>query len=395
MPGALEGIKVLDLSRVVAGPMCAMILGDLGADVVKIERPGTGDDLRTWGPPYAQTESAYYLCLNRNKRSLTLDLKSPQGRSILMQMAQEADVLIENFKTDDLEAKDIGYEALRECNPALIFCSISGYGRTGPDRQKPGYDFAIQGRGGYMSITGQPDGPPTKVGLPIIDVLAALNAAIAILAAVHTRSVTGKGQLIDIALLDAEVACLVNQASNYLIGGEKPTRWGNANPNVVPYESFKAKDGWFNIAVGNNVQFERLCRALGLSELADDAQYTSNALRVKNRGSLIPALAEKVEERTVDEWLEILDREKVPADPILDVDEVFSDPQVLARDMLVTMPHPTIGSVRLAGNAIKMSDYPVSYRRHPPLLGEQTDEILTELGFRPDAIDVLRSEGVI
>lgn len=395
MPGVLDGIRVLDLSRVVAGPTCAMILGDLGAEVIKVERPGGGDEVRSWGPPYAGTESTYYLGLNRNKRSLTLNFKSPTGREVLSRLAREADVLIENFKTGDLDRAGLGYEALSALNPQLIYCSISGYGRTGPDRSKPGYDFAIQGRGGYMSITGDPDGPPMKVGLPVIDVLAALNAVVGILCALRAREVTHKGQLVDVSLLDAEVSSLVNQGSNWLMGGVIPHRWGNANPNVVPYQAFKAADGWFNVAVGNNEQFARLCDALGAPELAADPRYASNALRVEHRDTLIPRLHELLADRTVAEWLDILCQAGVPADPIQDISQVFADPQVLAREMLVTMPHPTLGSVRVAGNAIKLSDNPVTYRRHPPLLGEHTAEILGEIGHTVDEIRVLRSEGVI
>lgn len=395
MPGVLDGILVLDLSRVVAGPTCAMVLGDLGADVIKVERPSGGDEVRSWGPPYSGTESTYYLGLNRNKRSLTLDFKSSSGREILRRLLHKADVLIENFKTGDLDRAGFGYEDVHSLNPRLIYCSISGYGRTGPDRFKPGYDFAIQGRGGYMSITGEPDGPPTKVGLPVIDVLAALNAAIGILGALRERDTTGEGQLVDVSLLDAEVSSLVNQGSNWLMGGIVPQRWGNANPNVVPYQAVKAKDAWFNIAVGNNEQFKRLCSALGSPELADDPRYASNALRVENRDSLIPLLFERLKEKTAAEWLDILCRAGVPADPIQDISQVFADPQVLAREMLVTMPHPTLREVRLAGNAIKLSRNPVTYRRHPPLLGEHTEEILGEMGHTADEIRVLRSEGVI
>ncbi|NLE73871.1 MAG: CoA transferase [Actinobacteria bacterium] len=395
MPGVLEDIKVLDLSRVVAGPTCAMILGDLGADIIKVERPGSGDEVRHWGPPYAGTESVYYLGLNRNKRSLSLNFKSPAGKQVLRRMAREVDVIIENFKTGDLERAGLGYEDLSRENPALIYCSISGYGRTGPDKNKPGYDFAIQGRGGYMSITGQPDGPPTKVGLPVIDVLAALNAAVGVFSALRVREATGRGQLVDVSLLDAEVSALVNQGSNWLMGGMVPQRWGNANPNVVPYQTFRSMDGWFNVAVGNNDQFARLCDAIGAPLLAEDPRYATNDLRIQNRDALVAALTEKFRTRPTAEWLQILSQAKVPTDPIQSIDQVFSDPQILAREMLVTMPHPTLGEVRMAGNAIKLSDNPVSYRRHPPLLGEHTEEVLGEFGHTKEEIRVLRSEGVI
>lgn len=372
-----------------------MILGDLGADIIKVERPGSGDEVRHWGPPYAGTESVYYLGLNRNKRSLSLNFKSPAGKQVLRRMVREVDVLIENFKTGDLERAGLGYEDLSRENPALIYCSISGYGRTGPDKNKPGYDFAIQGRGGYMSITGQPDGPPTKVGLPVIDVLAALNAAVGVFSALRVRETTGRGQLVDVSLLDAEVSALVNQGSNWLMGGMVPQRWGNANPNVVPYQTFRSMDGWFNVAVGNNAQFARLCDAIGAPLLAEDPRYTTNDLRIQNRDALVAALAERFRTRPTAEWLQILSQAKVPTDPIQSIDQVFSDPQILAREMLVTMPHPTLGEVRMAGNAIKLSDNPVSYRRHPPLLGEHTEEVLGEFGHTKEEIRVLRSEGVI
>jgi len=395
MPGALDGITVLDLSRVVAGPTCAMMLGDLGADVIKVERPSTGDDARAWGPPFRGTESAYYLGLNRNKRSLTLDLKSERGRDILLELAADADVLVENFRTGTTERMGISYDDLRAINPGLVYCSVSGYGRTGPDADRPGYDFVIQGRGGFMSITGERDGPPMKVGLPVIDVLAALNAAVGILAALYHRSITGEGQFLDVSLLDAEVSSLVNPGSNFLIGGSIPGRWGNANPNIVPYQAVKAKDKWFTIAVGNNTQFARLCSALGAPEMASDPRFASNAKRVENRGALVEAMFAHLKERPAAEWLAILRREDVPADPIQDISEVFADPQVLAREMLVTIPHPTLGEVRSAGSALKLSETPVHYTRHPPLLGEHTEEILASLGHTQGQISALRKEGVV
>jgi formyl-CoA transferase len=395
MPGALEGIRVLDLSRILAGPMCAMTLADLGADVVKVERPGSGDDVRQWGPPYAGTESAYYLALNRNKRSITINLSAEAGRNIVRQLAAQSDVVVENFKTGALDGMGLGYCDLSAGNPGLIYSSITGYGHTGPDKGKAGYDFAIQGRGGIMSITGEPDGQPMKVGLAIIDVLAALNACVGILASLHVRSQTGRGQHIDIALLDSECACLTNQASNYLVGGMNPGRVGNSNPNIVPYQAVKASDAWFNIAVGNNQQFARLCAALGAPELAADSRFAGNPDRVRNRQELVPLMAERFQQRTVTEWLDILRKENVPADPINSIPQVFSDEQVLAREMVVDMPHPTVGSVKLVGSPLKLSNNPVSYVRHPPLLGEHTDEILGELGYSDEEITHLREEGAI
>jgi formyl-CoA transferase len=395
MAGALEGITVLDLSRVLAGPLCTMMLADLGAEVIKVERPGEGDETREWGPPWAGDESAYYLSVNRNKRGITVDLKAEEGREVVRRLAATADILVENFKTDTLDTMGLGYDDLAPLNPGLIFCSITGYGQTGPDRDQPGYDFAIQGRGGIMSITGEPDGQPMKVGLAIIDVLAALNACVGILASLHVRSQTGRGQHIDIALLDSECACLTNQASNYLVGGMNPGRVGNSNPNIVPYQAVKASDAWFNIAVGNNQQFARLCAALGAPELAADSRFAGNPDRVRNRQELVPLMAERFQQRTVTEWLDILRKENVPADPINSIPQVFSDEQVLAREMVVDMPHPTVGSVKLVGSPLKLSNNPVSYVRHPPLLGEHTDEILGELGYSDEEITHLREEGAI
>ncbi len=395
MAGALEGIKVLDLSRVLAGPLCAMMLADLGAEVIKVERPGGGDETREWGPPWAGTESAYYLSVNRNKRSITIDLKSDRGRDLVRRLARDADILVENFKTGTLERMGLGYESLRAENPGLIYCSITGYGQTGPDADQPGYDFAIQGRGGIMSITGETDGPPMKVGLAIVDVTAAQNAAIAVLAALEARRRTGEGQMVDISLLDSQVAWLINRASNYLVGGAVPKRYGNAHPNIVPYETFKASDKWFNVAVGNDSQFRRFADVIGAPELAPDPRFATNPSRVENRGELIAALAGHLERRPAQEWLDLFHREKIPAGPINSIPEVFQDPQVLAREMVVEMPHPTAGSVRLVGSPLRLSATPVAYERHPPLLGEHTDEVLAELGVAEEEIAALRADGVV
>ncbi|MCL5942613.1 MAG: CoA transferase [Actinobacteria bacterium] len=395
MAGALEGVKVLDLSRVLAGPLCTMMLADLGADVVKVERPGSGDETREWGPPWAGTESAYYLCVNRNKRSLTLDLKAEAGKAVIRRLAREADVVVENFKTGTLEAMGLGYEVLSADNPGLILCSITGYGHTGPDKDQPGYDFAIQGRGGIMSITGEPDGPPMKVGLAIVDVTAAQHAAIAVLAALRARERTGRGQCIDIALLDSQVSWLINRASNYLIGGAVPKRYGNAHPNIVPYETFRASDTWFNLAVGNDSQFRRFTRLIGAPELADDPRFVTNPARVEHRAELVSLLGTYLRRRTAAEWLELFRREKIPCGPINSIPEVFADPQVLAREMVVEMTHPTAGTVKLVGSPLKLSDTPVTFARHPPLLGEHTDEILAEAGYSREEIRELRERGVV
>ncbi len=395
MHQALDGITVLDLSRVLAGPLCTMMLADLGAEVIKVERPGEGDETREWGPPWAGTESAYYLCVNRNKRSITVDLKKEEGKEIIRRLARTADVVVENFKTGTLEKLGLGYDDLIEISPRLVYCSITGYGQTGPDRDLPGYDFAIQGRGGIMSITGESDGPPMKVGLAIVDVTAAMNAAVAILAALRARDILGRGQKIDISLLDTQVAWLVNRASNYLVGDSEPKRYGNAHPNIVPYETFKAKDKHFNLAVGNDAQFSRLCDILGAPDLCADPRFSTNPARVQHRSEVVAVLSEHFTTRSADEWLDLFKAGKIPAGPINTIPEVLADPHVIARDMVVQMPHPTAGTVRLVGSPLKLSATPPRYRRHPPLLGEHTREVLIELGFSEGEAVSLREGGVV
>ena len=394
-PGALEGITVLDLSRVLAGPLCAMMLGDLGADVVKLEHPKGGDETRQWGPPWAGGESAYYLCVNRNKRGVTVDFKTEEGRQIVRRLAARADILVENFKTGSLDRLGLGRAELSAENPGLIYCSITGYGTTGPDKDVLGYDFAIQGRGGIMSITGEPEGEPMKVGLAIVDVTAAMNATIAILAALESRRRTGRGQWVEVSLLDTQVAWLINRAGNYLVDGRAPQRLGNAHPNIVPYESFRASDRWFCLAVGNDTQFRRFCSVLGRLELAQDERFATNPARVEHREELIPLLGEELARRPAAEWLALFQAQNVPCDPINTIPEVLADPQVLAREMVVEMSHPTAGSVKAVGSPLKLSDTPVAYTRHPPLLGEHTEEVLAELGYDAEAVADLRHGGVI
>ena len=373
----LHGIRVLDLSRVLAGPYCTMVLGDLGADVIKVESP-EGDETRTWGPPFAEGESAYYLCVNRNKRSIVVDFKTEEGRAILRRLIGQSDVLVENFRPGTLSRFILDFESASALNPALIYCSISGFGQTGPLRDKPGYDFMIQAMGGLMSFTGEPDGEPMKVGVAVADLFAGQNAVIAILAALQARTQTGRGQHLDISLFDSQVGMLANVASNYLISGNLPGRYGNAHANIVPYQSFQASDCWFVIAVGNDRQFAKMCEVIGKSELARDSRFTENAGRVEHREALIAYLNPVFLTRTAFDWLSALETAGIPCGPINTLDKVFAEPQVGARGMLIRMEHPVIGQLPLVGSPLKFSDTPVEYNLPPPRLGEHTDEILKE-----------------
>lgn len=392
----LADLLVLDLSRVLAGPFATMMLADLGAEVIKVERPGRGDDTRQWGPPWAGGESAYYLSANRNKKSITLNLKSGKGREIVRALASQADVLIENWRIGTMKRWGLGYEMLQALNPGLIYCAITGYGQTGPYRDRPGYDFIIQAEGGGMSITGPVEGPPMKVGVAIVDITAGLFATTSILAALHERERSGKGQYVDIALLDSQVAWLANVGSNYLVSGQRPARYGNAHPNIVPYEPFPTSDGWIAVGVGNDRQWQRLCALAGWDDLAADERFATNPQRVEHRDVLVPMLQERFRARTSEKWHAALQEAGIPCGPINFIDQVFSDPQVLARDMLVELPHPTAGTVRLAGSPLKLSRTPALIEEPPPLLGQHTEEILTKyLGYTPDDLARLRDEAVI
>lgn len=393
---SLSDVLVLDLSRVLAGPYCTMTLADLGATVIKVERPGSGDETRQWGPPWAGGESAYYLSANRNKKSITVNLKSDRGREIIRDLARQADVLVENFRVSTMEQWGLGYEALRERNPGLIYCAITGYGQDGPYRERPGYDFVIQALAGIMSVTGPVDGPPTKVGVAIVDITAALFACVSILAALHERDRSGKGQYIDIALLDSQVAWLANVAANYLVSGRRPARYGNAHPNIVPYELFPTDDGWIAVGIGNDHQWLRLCETAGWEDLASDERFATNPDRVEHRDLLVPLLQDRFEARSAAAWYREFVEAGIPCAPVQAVDEVFSDPQVLARDLLVELAHPTAGTVKLAGSPLNLSRTPVRMEGAPPLLGEHTEEILVEyLGYRPEDIVLLKNDRVI
>ena len=396
MAGALDGIRVLDLSRHLAGPYCGMMLGDLGAEVIKIERPGVGDESRHWGPPFFDGESAYYLCCNRNKQSLTLNLKHERGVAIVRELTRRSDVVIENFRVGVLDKLGLGYTDLQAVNPRLVYCSISGFGCTGPDRALGSYDFLIQGRSGLMSITGERDGPPMKVGVAIADVTAGLFASNAILAALLARERTGAGQHLDIALYDSQIACMANVASNYLCSGEIPERWGNAHKSIVPYEAFQAADDYLILAVGNDEQWRQFCEAAGVGAWAQDPRFATNPARVANRETLIPLLQDLLHGKTVAEWLQLCAKADVPAGPVNTIDKVFADPQTDARGMLVRMPHPTLGTVPLAGTPLNLSATPAQMRLPPPLVGEHTDTILSRLLALDDrAIAALRLDGAV
>ena len=394
--GPLDGIRVLDLTRVLAGPYCTMFLGDLGAEVVKVEQPGVGDDTRGWGPPFAGGESAYFLCVNRNKKSITVDLKTDDGVDLIRRLAASTDVLIENFRPGTMEHLGLGDENLRSVNSKLIYASLSGFGADGPMSDVPGYDLIVQAWGGLMSITGAPDGEPTKVGVAIIDLVAGLMLGKSIAAALFAREKLGMGQRIDTSLLEAEVACLINAGSNYLVAGKVPGRWGNAHPTIVPYQSFQTADSYLVIGVASEGIWRRFCQAIGKTEMADDARFAKNANRVENRAALIAMLTEMFRSRDNETWLRILNAAEVPCAPIQTIDQVFAAPQVRHRDMLVEVEHPTAGSVRMAGIPVKFSATPASIRLPPPLLGEHTDEILSSwLGMNDGEIEELKRKNVV
>jgi len=351
--GALDDIRVLDFTRVLAGPFCTMLLGDYGAEIVKIEAPQRGDDTRQWGPPWAGGESAYFLAVNRNKRSLTLNLKHPKGRELACALAAHADVLIENFKVGTMAKWGLGYEDIRAINPRIVYCSITGYGQTGPYRDRPGYDFIIQAQGGIMSITGPADGEPHKVGVAIVDITAGLFAATAILAALRHRDKTGEGQYIDVALLDSQIAWLANVAQNYLVSGEVPRRYGNAHPNIVPYEVFPTADGYVAIGIGNDRQYQRFCEVAGCPELWEDPRFQTNPGRVNHRDELVPRLRDVFRQRPTQAWIDLLVAHKISVAPINTVAEALNDPQVRARGMVQQVEHPTAGLLDLLGPVAK------------------------------------------
>ncbi len=403
--GPLQGLRILDMSRILAGPTCTQMLGDLGAEVIKVERPGEGDDTRKWGPPYLKdlngsdtTESAYYLSANRNKRSLTVDISFPEGQELIRKLAGKSDVLIENYKVGGLKKYGLDFAGLHKEFPGLIYCSISGFGQTGPKSHRPGYDFMIQAMGGIMSVTGEPDGSPMKVGVGIADVMCGMYAAVSILAAVRHREQGGKGQHIDLALLDSQAAWLINSGLNYLTSRQDQHRLGNAHPNVVPYQVFQTSDSFFVLAIGNNTQFKKFCEFADAPELADDTRFRTNKDRVHNRNVLAELINDLTKKFSTSYWLEELEKLQVPCGPVNTIGEVFDDPQIQHRGMEISMPHNLSGNgkVSLIGSPVKMSETPVSYRNAPPTLGQHTDVILEELlGISEKERAALAEKGVI
>ena len=394
--GPLDGIRVLDLTRALAGPYCTMFLGDLGAEVAKIEQPHVGDDTRGWGPPFVGNESAYFLAINRNKKSITIDLKSDRGVELVRRLAEKADVFVENFRPGTLERLGLGEQELRALNSRLIYASLSGFGADGPMKDWPGYDLVVQAWGGFMSITGMADGEPTKVGVAIIDIVAGLMMGKAIVAALFARERTGAGQKIDTSLLEAEVACLIPYGSDYLASGKVPGRWGNSHPNIVPYQSFKTQDGYLVVGAASEGNWRRLCQAIEMAELADDSRFAKNAQRVEHREELIRILTTVFLKRGTAAWIELLTGAGIPCAPVNTIDQVFSAPQVLHREMLIEVEHPTAGSVRMAGLPVKFSGTPASVRLAPPLLGQHNQEVLRSwLQMEDRDIADLKGKGVI
>ncbi|PPR09671.1 MAG: Acetyl-CoA:oxalate CoA-transferase [Alphaproteobacteria bacterium MarineAlpha11_Bin1] len=402
--GPLSGVTVVDLTRVLAGPTCTQMLGDLGADVIKIERLGAGDDTRKFAPPFVKdgdgkdtSESSYFMGANRNKRSVAIDIAKPEGAKLVQRMVEDADVLVENFKTGNLAKYSLGYDDLKDLNPKLIYCSVTGFGQTGPYALRPGYDFLIQGMGGLMSITGTPDGEPEKVGVPIADIMAGMYASVAINAGLRHAAITGKGQYIDIGMLDTTVAMLANAGMNYIHAGMLG-RLGNAHPNIVPYQPFKTADGFIIVAIGNDSQFQRFCELAKCTELCEDINFATNDARVRNRSALLPKLNEIFESRTSGQWLTDLEEKKIGCGPINNLQQVFDDPHVKARGMVVNLDHPLAGEggAAVIGSPMRFTETPITYRHPPPLVGQHTREVLREkLGLTDDDLSILEGKEVI
>ncbi|MFZ6690950.1 CaiB/BaiF CoA transferase family protein [Undibacterium sp. SXout20W] len=404
---ALGHVRVLDLTRVLAGPWCAQNLADLGADIIKVERPESGDDTRSWGPPYLRdeagnntSEAAYYLAANRGKQAITVDIATAEGQSIIRELAAISDVVLENYKVGQLKKYGLDYESLKQIKPDLVYCSITGFGQNGPYAHRAGYDFIVQGMGGFMSLTGErddlPGGGPQKAGIAITDLMTGMYATIAVMAALSHRDRTGEGQYIDMALLDVQVAMLANMNMNYLTTGIPPKRWGNAHPNIVPYQTFATSDGHIIVAAGNDGQYKKFVHAGGRPELADDPRFSTNPARIQHRDTLVPLLAEMVRGKTKAEWLVLLEDAGVPCGPINKLNEVFEDPQVQARQMQIELPHPTAGKVKLVASPMKLSATPITYAGAPPLLGQHTDTVLQRLlNYDDKHLQILKQKKVI
>ena len=406
MSGPLKGVKVLDLSRVLAGPWCGQVLADMGAEVVKVEKPETGDDTRQWGPPFLKdqhgnetNDAAYFHSTNRGKKSIVVDIQTAKGQEIILKLAAEADVLIENFRVGALQKYGLDYEALKKVNPKLIYCSITGFGQTGPYKDRSGYDFMIQGMGGLMSISGhgdnEPGGGPMKTGVAITDLTTGMYATIAILGALYERNSSGEGQFVDMSLLDVQVSWLANQNMNYLIGGEAPARKGNSHPNIVPYQVFPTADGHIIITVGNDKQFASFAKAIGNADLAIDKRFSKASSRVNNRDELVKTIEVALAKNTSQHWLAVFEQFQVPAGPINNIAQVFADPQIISRGMQFNLPHPVAGSVPQVANPIRYSKSKLEYHASSPILGQNTDEVLQAMGLSEQEIVTLREKGII
>ena len=395
MARALDGIRIIDFSKALAGPYCTMLLSDMGAEVIKVEMPGKGDDSRGWGPPFVEGEAAYFMSINRNKKSITLNLKDNKAREIAFKLIEKADVVLETNRPGVMKKLGLDYESVKAANPGIIYASISGFGQTGPYSKRPGFDQVIQGYGGIMGLTGEKGGGPLKVGIAVTDIATGMFAAIGILSALYNRQVTGKGQYVDASMLDGQVSWLTYQGGRYLASGKVPERIGSAHPLIVPYQDFEASDGFINIAAGNDNLWKKFCDVAGLQDIADDPKFATNAKRVENRDEVVGIVSKVIKTKTMQEWLDLLNEAGIPCGPIYTVDQIFKDPQVLARDMLVEVDHPKCGKVKVTGCPIKFSETPAEITAAPPVLGQHNEQILAELGFDNAAVEKLRDEKVI
>ncbi len=395
MARALDGIRIIDFSKALAGPYGTMLLADQGAEVIKVEMPGSGDDSRGWGPPFIEGEAAYFLSVNRNKKSITLNLKDQKAKEIALKLIEKADIVLESNRPGVMTKLGLDYETVKKSNPGIIYCSISGFGQTGPYSKRPGFDQVIQGYGGIMGLTGEKGGGPLKVGIAVTDIATGMFAVTGILTALYHREKTGQGQFVDASMLDGQVSWLTYQAGRYLASGNVPQRMGSAHPLIVPYQDFEASDGFINIAAGNDNLWKKMCKVTGLADIADDPKFATNPKRVENRDEVEKIVSDKIKTKTMAEWLDILNKAGVPCGPIYTVDQIFKDPQVLARDMLVELDHPKCGKIQVTGSPIKLSETPAEITTHPPMLGEHNSSILQELGFSDEDITQLKKDEVI